>query len=86
MYFKRQIFFRFLIDDQRFYDAVTVLEGCIKVLFGNEDSFVDLLYLMGRAHEGLGRLDEAKAWYEQTVETDRLHRDAWDRLKRMGRK
>lgn len=42
---------------------------------------VELMYLMGRAHEGLRKLGEAIWWYQQVLELEPKYRDSEDRLK-----
>jgi tetratricopeptide (TPR) repeat protein len=60
--------------------AVTVLGRALNEKGVDDEQMVSVLYLMGRAHEELGRRDEALQYYQRVVVVDIAFRDVADRL------
>jgi tetratricopeptide (TPR) repeat protein len=64
------------------FDAVLALEPLISDSELDGADKLELLYLMGRANEQLGKHDAATRYYAQAVEVDPTYRDAEERMKR----
>lgn len=71
-----------LILDRRPFDAVMMLEPLITDMELSPSDKIDLLYLMARACQDLGKATEAVAWYGEVLEIDPRYRDAADRAQK----
>lgn len=67
----------------RAFDAIQSIQVALHDAELRQDGKVDLMYLMGRAHERLSRAAEALTWYAQVRELKPGHRDVTERLARL---
>ena len=60
--------------------AATILQRALSEPGTRDDQLVGVLYLLGYVHESLGKLAEAKGYYERVFGVDIQFRDVGDRL------
>jgi hypothetical protein len=66
----------------RAFDAAIALQPVLQDSEVPPERKLDLIYLMGRASEGLAKYGDAVAWYEHALELDDRYRDARERAAR----
>ncbi len=66
-------------------DASVMLEPILRDTEIEHASKLDLLYLMGRAHEALKMEEAAQQWYRQACQIDPKYRDVEERLRKRTR-
>jgi tetratricopeptide (TPR) repeat protein len=70
----------------RGFEATLALQQVLNDAEVEELRKLDLIYLMGRAYEGMGKANEARQWYQKAGELEPHYRDTDERLRRMARK
>jgi tetratricopeptide (TPR) repeat protein len=71
-----------MIQGGRAFDATIVLQPLLNDAEIERARKLDLIYLMGRAFEVLGRLEAARSWYQQAAEIEPHYRDTDERLRK----
>jgi tetratricopeptide (TPR) repeat protein len=73
-----------LILGGRAFEATIRLQPLLNDVELDKSRKLDLIYLMGRAFEAMGKLEEARQWFGQAAEIDPAYRDVLERLRRAG--
>lgn len=68
------------IEKSQFQMAATILARALTEQQMDDDQLVGILYLLGRAHEALGRSEEAVQYYQRVFVVDIQFHDVADRL------
>jgi tetratricopeptide (TPR) repeat protein len=68
------------IEKGQFQIAATILARALSETKADDDQLVGVLYLLGRAHEALGRGDDAVQYYQRVFVVDIQFHDVADRL------
>lgn len=71
-----------LILDARAFEATIQLQPLLNDVDIDRPRKLDLIYLMGRAFEAMGKGEDACQWYAQAAEIEPHYRDVDDRLKK----
>lgn len=71
-----------LLQGGRAFEATIELQPLLNDVEIERPEKLDLIYLMGRAFEALGKPLEARQWYAQATEIEPGYRDTGDRLRR----
>ncbi len=67
------------------HDAIATLQLALMESSETSDRKIELVYVLGRANEKLGRDETAHAWYLRVAEIDATYRDVQERLARTSR-
>ncbi len=71
-----------LIQGGKAFEATIELQGLLRDSELMPERKLELIYLMGRAHEALSKPELARQWYEQAAEIDPGYRDLYEKLRR----
>lgn len=70
----------------RSLEAIEVLEPLACDQDIEKADKLELIYLMGRAHEARSSREDALGWYRQVLSLDRHYRDTEERIRKMGQR